>query len=483
MGHKLKSPKIVWIFGLLATVTAIVIPLILFIPKESQASDNPFAGLPVRKPHTDHKDLLAGPYETGSDVTRACLECHQEAAYEVMQTVHWTWESQPYLLPDREEPVTIGKKNSFNNYCIGIQSNWPSCTSCHAGYGWFDANFDFSNQENVDCLVCHDQSGVYAKSKSGLPAEGVDLAVAAQSVALPNRENCGVCHFNGGGGNAVKHGDMDQHLYFPTDNTDVHMGRYDFVCTDCHQAQDHNVKGRAISVSMDLENQVTCTDCHTQDLHPDQRINAHLSTVACQTCHIPSGSTKDPTKMYWDWSTAGQDLPEDSHVYLKIKGSFVYEGDFTPEYYWYKGVADRYLFGDQLDPDGVTAINTLAGDINDAEAKIMPFKVHRGKQPYDLVYNYLLQPQTAGEQGFWSTFDWESALRLGAEASGLPYSGEYGFAETEMYWSLSHLVQPVEKSLQCADCHGENGRLDWQALGYYGDPIKWGGRLKTGLKP
>jgi hypothetical protein len=27
----------------------------------------------------------------------------------------------------------------------------------------------------------------------------------------------------------------------------------------------------------------------------------------------------------------------------------------------------------------------------------MPFKVHRGKQPYDAVYNYLLQPQTAGD--------------------------------------------------------------------------------------
>ena len=28
----------------------------------------------------------------------------------------------------------------------------------------------------------------------------------------------------------------------------------------------------------------------------------------------------------------------------------------------------------------------------------------------------------------------------------------------------------------CVDCHGEESRMDWEALGYYGDPIRWGGR-------
>ena len=36
-----------------------------------------------------------------------------------------------------------------------------------------------------------------------------------------------------------------------------------------------------------------------------------------------------------------------------------------------------------------------------------------------------------------------------------------------------------EEALQCNDCHGENGRMDWEALGYYGDPIRWGGRSQT----
>ena len=99
------------------------------------------------------------------------------------------------------------------------------------------------------------------------------------------------------------------------------MGRFDFLCVDCHQTDDHNIKGRAISVSVDNENQVACTDCHEEGLHEDARVNAHVENVACQTCHIPEGAVRDATKMHWDWSTAGQDIEEDPHEYLKIKGS------------------------------------------------------------------------------------------------------------------------------------------------------------------
>ena len=55
--------------------------------------------------------------------------------------------------------------------------------------------------------------------------------------------------------------------------------------------------------------------------------------------------------------------------------------------------------------------------------------------------------------------------------SGLPFSGEYGFAPTEMYWRIDHMVSPKEKALGCLDCHGDNGRMDWKKLGYKGDPM------------
>lgn len=475
--------KYIWVIGLLATLALIIIPLAIFIPKGEAARDNPWETIPSRHPHTDHSDLMTGPFESGSDVTRACMECHEDAAYQVMSTTHWTWESEPYQVEGRLEPVTIGKKTSLNNFCIGIQSNWPGCTSCHAGYGWVDADFDFSNPEKVDCLVCHDTTGMYVKGTGGEPVEEVDLLAVAKNVGFPTRENCGGCHFKGGGGNGVKHGDLDEHLYHPPESVDVHMGGHDFVCTDCHQTENHQISGQAISINLGGENIITCEDCHSENLHEDERINAHLASVACQTCHIPNAAVKDPTKMYWDWSTAGQDLEEDEHSYLKIKGSFVYESDFTPEYYWYKGIADRYLIGDTIDPTGETVLNPLAGDISEPEAKIVPFKVHRAKQPYDAVHNYLLQPKTVGEGGFWTEFDWDQSLRLGSEAVGLEYSGEYDFAETAMLWLTTHMVAPAEDALLCNDCHADNGRMDWEALGYGGDPIEWGGRFRSSDLP
>lgn len=473
----MRNFKYVWVVGLLITLVIIIVPIVLFIEKEPQTqADDPWAGVPVRPPSTDHSELMDGPFETGSDVTRRCLECHENAAHEMTQTVHWTWESDPVMLPGRDEPVTIGKKNQINNFCIGVQGNWEGCSRCHAGYGWEDADFDFTNEENVDCLVCHDQSGTYVKSNKGLPAEGVDLVSVAQSVTTPTRLNCGGCHFNGGGGNAVKHGDLDSSLLYPTENIDVHMGRYDFQCIDCHQTEDHEISGHMISVSATAENRFDCTDCHSQTVHADERISSHLDTVACQTCHIPEGAVRQATKMDWDWSTAGQDIPEDAHEYLKIKGSFVYESNFMPEYTWFNGDADRYLLGDKIDPTTVTSLNTPDGDLTDPTAKIWPFKIHRASQIYDSDLNILLQPKTVGEGGYWTEFDWDQAARLGSEAAGLPYSGSYGFTNTEMHWPLTHMVQPKEEALQCTDCHSDNGRMDWEALGYYGDPMNWGGR-------
>lgn len=476
----MKTFKYTWLIGLLATLAIIIVPLVLFFPDPGWGSKkDPWDHVPLKLPHTDHSDIIQGPFETASDVTRACLDCHEDAAYEVMDTAHWTWESGPYQVENREDPITVGKKNAINNFCIGIQGNWEGCTSCHAGYGWDSANFDFSAQENVDCLVCHEQTGTYVKGNAGYPVEGVDLVEAARSVAEPSRENCGGCHFNGGGGNAVKHGDLDETLYFPPEAVDVHMGKHDFLCTDCHQTDDHLIKGRSISVSLDDENQVYCTDCHSEDLHDDERVNAHIESVACQSCHIPTAATRDETKMYWDWSTAGsEDIEENVHTYLKIKGSFVYEGNFTPTYLWYNGkVAYRYILGDKIDPDQRTPINLPAGNINDPTAKIWPFKVHIAKQPYDTQNNILLQPKTVGEGGFWTEFDWGLALELGANVTGLDYSGEYGFTETEMYWPTTHMVKPAGEALTCDQCHGDEGRIDWEALGYYGDPINWGGRF------
>lgn len=473
-----------WTVGLLGIILVILVPVFYFLPRADNPSTNPENYLPTQPVHADHSDIVKGEFETGQDVTRACLECHEDAAAQVMVTSHFTWESQPFNVPWRDQLVEIGKKNQINNFCIGTQGNQKKCTTCHIGYGWGDTSYDFNNPDNVDCLACHADTSTYAKGEYGLPAEGTNLVAAAQSVRAPTRDNCGKCHFDGGGGNGVKHGDLDESLYFPTENLDVHMGRLDFQCTDCHQTKDHQIKGRLVAdnYTINPKEQVACTDCHSAVQHQDERINTHVASVACQTCHIPAIALEDPTKVTWDWSTAGQDRPEDHFTYLKIKGTFTYEKDYKPVYVWFNGnLQYRYLLGDKIDPSKPTMIDLPAGDIKDPTAKIFPFKIHVAKQPYDTVNDMLLQPRTGGNAGagggFWETFDWPSALKLGAQDAGLDYSGQYDFAETWMYWPTTHMVQPKENALQCDDCHGENGRMNWEALGYPGDPIEWGGRF------
>jgi octaheme c-type cytochrome (tetrathionate reductase family) len=468
------SLRWLWLWAAIAAI--LLVPVYWLAPDSKPVVDDPWTAVAGRRPPVDHAPLMDATYATPQAVTARCLECHEDAAEQVQHTVHWTWESPGIEVPGRDAPVAGGKRNLINNFCIGIRGNWESCTACHAGYGWEDDSFDFDARANIDCLVCHDGSGQYVKGRAGMPVDGVDLREVAMSVGTPSRDNCGSCHFSGGGGDAVKHGDLDSSLFHPTENVDVHMGRYDFICIDCHRTESHAIGGRALSVSLDTRDGIACTDCHAQTPHPDARLNTHTDAVACQTCHIPQTAVRRATKTHWDWSRAGDAQREDDHEYLKIKGEFVYERGIRPEYYWFNGRADRYLLGDPINPDGVTPVNYPLGSINDPEAKIWPFKVHLAKQVYDRVHNHLLQPETAGPEGYWKHFDWDRALRSGARHSGIEYSGEYGFTETSMYWPQTHMVAAKENALQCVDCHAPGGRLDWQALGYPGDPLRWGGR-------
>ncbi|MGC8641488.1 MAG: tetrathionate reductase family octaheme c-type cytochrome, partial [Isosphaeraceae bacterium] len=194
-----------------------------------------------------------------------------------MATSHWTWLGQEVKVPGHARPRRIGKMNLINNFCIEAVPNIAHCSACHAGYGWVDSTFDFSKEENVDCLVCHDTAGTYAKDQEhgGVPAEGVDLLTVAQGVGRPTRRNCGVCHFAGAGGDAVKHGDLDGTMYFPSERIDVHMGRLNFDCQECHRTSHHRIPGRSMSVSVDDSNRVACTDCHSEKPHHEERLDNH----------------------------------------------------------------------------------------------------------------------------------------------------------------------------------------------------------------
>ena len=440
----------------------------------------------------DHSEYLKGPFKTGEDVTKACLQCHDKQAEDFLQTPHWKWKGAPRTVKGLENSKEeYGKSNLLNNFCTDVEGgSRPFCTKCHAGYGWTDSSAPLQDKTKIDCLVCHAKAGNYKKSLGGYPDEKLlekgkmDLTQAAKSVSMPNRDNCGVCHFFGGGGDAVKHGDLDSSLSRPKKDHDVHMGGYaDMNCQSCHTVRDHKIAGASTFLATN-DGRVSCEDCH-RDPHKDspenKTLSRHTKTVACQTCHIPYFAKGQATKMSWDWSNVGKDVePEEQfgkETYAKHKGTFVWDMNVVPTYAWYNGKTERYLKGEKIaDPSKTVYISKPVGAIRDAGSKIYPFKVHRGKQPMDSNFKYLSIFQNYG--GLWSHYNWEKALEDGARASGLPYSGKFQFVSTVFYGSINHEVAPRDKALKCGDCHfGGNKRLDWKALGYAGDPMRSGSRF------
>lgn len=432
-------------------------------------------------PHLDHSAYFKDTITSPTELTKTCLKCHPNSAKEVMKTPHWTWLSGDVNRNGKN--IKTGKRNQVNNFCISVVGNWKSCVTCHAGYNWSDQNYDFTKEENVDCLVCHDGSGTYSKSNYGLPHKSVDLKTVAASVRRPNRDNCGICHFNGGGGMGVKHGDLDESLLNANAELDIHIGKLNFQCIDCHETKHHAISGKLNTTYTEKTqvNRFDCVKCHNEKPHKEHRLNEHTARIACQTCHIPEFARKRPTKMTWDWSKAGSTTRKDNpHEYLKIKGEFHYEEEVVPTYAWYTGKMDRYITGDQLDKEEEHNINHPIGSRKDPNAKIWPFKVHHSNQPYDPVNNILIPPLTSGDGGYWTKFDWKYAIAKGAELNKLPYSGKYGFTKTKMYWPINHMVSTKNNALTCTQCHSPKGRINWQQLGYDHDPAQ--GAVKSKIK-
>ncbi|PWE01231.1 tetrathionate reductase family octaheme c-type cytochrome [Marinilabilia rubra] len=429
------------------------------------------------EPDVDHSLFpeLQKTFKTPQEVTEACIECHNQRHKEVIASSHWNWERISYV--EGRGIASMGKSNVLNNYCIGASSNEQACAKCHIGFGMSDDHFDFENARNVDCMVCHDNSEEYIKgaSMAGYPDRSVNLTKVAQSVGRPQSINCGACHFYSGGGNNVKHGDLEEALLATTREVDVHMAAngINMTCVDCHSAEDHNIKGKLYSVSSSDQNRLTCDHCHTSTPHMDRNLDLHTSKVACQTCHIPTYAKVNPTKMEWRWSEAGKlkegkpyhetDTVTGAETYMSIKGSFVWETNVEPEYYWFNGHATHYILGDQVNSIPIQ-INSLLGSATDRNAKIYPVKVHRGDQIYDIDNNMLVQPKLwaaeKGDSAYWKDFNWDLAAEAGMKRVGLPYSGNYKFVNTEMYWPVNHMVAPKEEALSCEECHRrEDSRL------------------------
>jgi octaheme c-type cytochrome (tetrathionate reductase family) len=481
------------LYAIAVTAAALIVSVAHAAPEADTAK--------LLKSTSDHAKFkaLQQDFGSGPEVTKACLSCHTEAAKQLHRTQHWKWE---FLNPDGQR---LGKKNVINNFCTSVASNYASCTTCHIGYGWKDDSFDFTSETNVDCLICHDTTGNYRKQPglaggvvakpmefppgSGTMLKPIDLKQIAQEVGKTSRDNCGACHFFGGGGDGVKHGDMDSSLASPDKALDAHMDATgnNFSCATCHMTEGHQVPGsRYAPTAQDKGpahlrgkeskgNPTTCQACHGQAPHKSNaKLNDHTGKVACQTCHIPAYARGGvATKMSWDWSTAGKmgsdgkpltkKDPKGHVIYMAAKGDFVVAENVVPEYMWFNGKVRYTLLGDKVEKGSrPTRINHFEGSADDGKSMIWPVKVFRGKQAFDPVNKTLAVLHMAGndDTAFWTNFNWEKAVTAGMASVNAPFSGQVDFLETESTWPITHMVAPKEKALGCVACHASGGRLE-----------------------
>lgn len=508
--------------GVLCVLSTCWIGFLFFMPVVSFANpDGEAPGLELarqavkttRPPiNADHSkfNALKKKFDSGPEITKACLSCHTEAAKQLKKTLHWTW-IDPNSKPDNR----MGKAAySLNNFCISSNKMRDHhCNECHIGWN------TQGKKTAIDCMRCHGQKKInwevtfedyeyFSKSKD--PEERAmaqdvqeEIQEAVQSVGRPTRRNCGSCHFSGGGGDGVKHGDLDPSLIRPSRVVDVHMGYdgQDFECTRCHTTIAHKVAGRIYGtpasktrkslLENDLELKIMCESCHSNKPHAaNSKLNDHTDKVACQACHVPKVAKVLPVQTWWDWSKAGKkkdgkpydvEGPFGKPVYQSTRGETRWEKNIFPEYYWFNGAIKGVTAKDIIDPSMVVKLAWPEGSKKDKNARIFPFHVHRGKQPYDEENNTMATPLLSGEHGYWTTFDWQDSIRRGAKDLDLPFSGKIGFVATSYVFPSTHMVAPKEEAVECSACHTKRNSRLADLTGFYMPgrdsftPIRYGG--------
>ena len=480
--HKYYVLSILWICFLFFA------PVLSFANQEQEAPGLELARQAVKVPNkpstADHSQFKAlnQDFASGSEISKACISCHLKAADQLKKTLHWTW-----LDPNSPKDNQKGKAGySLNNFCISANGMHDHhCNECHIGW-----HTEGKNAE-IDCLKCHGQKKInweevfedykyFTESKE--PEENAlakdaqaEIQEAAQSIGRPTRKNCGSCHFSGGGGDGVKHGDLDSSLIYPNRELDVHMGYdgQDFECTRCHTTIAHSVAGRIYGtpasktrqslLEHDLEPKIMCESCHSDKPHKSSsKMNDHTDKVACQTCHVPEIAKVIPVQTWWDWSKAGKkkdgkpysiDGPLGRPVYRSIKGETKWEKNVIPKYFWFNGSIQGATAKDIIDPTRLVKLAWPDGNRNDKNARIFPFNVHLGKQPYDTENKTIVTPLLSGEHGYWTTFNWQDSIQRGAKYLDLPFSGKIDFVETGYVFPSTHMVAPKEEALECKQCH------------------------------
>lgn len=399
-----------------------------------------------------------------------CEACHPGKAKEFLGTVHWKHASKVDNVDNLDPKLEYGMKNRIYTMCNGNdvvnnlketpknadgKSKFTGCNTCHPGNHLSDVGSTGPEAEAaIDCLVCHSTDYDFRQRKpfmdeQGRVVMGQDRSTkAALAIGKPTVKNCMTCHETAGGGVLIKRG------FSFTRETDVHAAK-GMVCVDCHAAKEHRMP-----TGFDPNNwandgvRLACSDCHGDKPHKKvAQYNAHTARIACQTCHIPrTGGAV--AKDFTVWEQGGDKFYEPTT--LKKEAN-----ETVPVYAWYnKTVRNEPHF---IGPKGSR---------KDGKSKIYPFKIYMGKAFYHAKTGQLLSmdfapPMATGN----ARAGVESAARtLGMKDPAAVAKNAVPGWQT-IYFGSDHLVTR-SKALNCVNCHGVNGVLDFRELGYTSAEIK-----------
>ncbi len=416
---------------------------------------------------------MKGPFQTFTEVNRECVSCHNQEAANLKKDIHWLWQ-RPKKVNGKVE--SFGKKTSLSHFAIVASLNKKMCMECHVSDN--PQQFDFENKNNslIDCLICHDTTNTYKRSISSKIGPEINLSDIIKNIGEPNSDNCLSCHFtrcrNPLNSGPVQISDVN-HL---ANQSDIHLisKKINFSCLDCHSSGKNHTFEPTKSNNDLSRIDIGCSKCHSNLPHTNSQLNSHNSTIACQTCHIPLYAINTPAVISWNWSMAGKtstisrQSPTEDISYLDENGYFQ-GSNIIPAYRWDNGNDQIYKRGGRVNPDQVTPLSMPA---NKKTGSILaPFSTTYGTQLYDKKYRYLISPLFNNDQeNAFNASDWDMIAKTGMKAILLPYSGTHELTTTVTYKPLNHGVTSAKNALDCLDCHGKSGRIQWQLLGYTIDP-------------
>ena len=423
----------------------------------------------------------------------SCVQCHKTKFTEMAGATHYKWEGAYTQITNKATSTSGGKVNSaMNTFCINVLGNWNGCGSCHVGGGLKPGTVADPNT-NIDCLICHqkDYKRVRNTTTGKFEPDTANMTItmdqAVQTVHKPIKSNCLQCHAKGGGGDALKRGDLALINGTTTDrNYDVHMASTgaNLVCQGCHTVTNHKVAGRGSDLRpKDSTVAIGCSSskCHSSKTnlstsHTTYDVSHHVGRVACQTCHIPVYGKKaadavyNPTTGFGDQATEYDrtwQVPEWSVANNRWEPTIHKANNLKPVYLFFDGKSWVSDFNDVAVLDAATGkykISRPNGSINGAGSKLYPFKYKTSLQPRHIASGKLIALNTSV---YFKTADVAGAIQSGLTNMGLNAADAYDYVQTDEYLMLNHTVSPKASALTCNACHGATAtQMNLKALGY-----------------